>query len=1285
MRKPNPIILAGWRAGKVMAILGLAAALATQAQSPVFLPTITTVAGNRTAGYSGDGGSAQDAELSNTIASTTTDPFGNVYVADIGNYVVRRVDAVTGVITTFAGNGTSGYSGDGGVATAAQMSRPSAVYYYQGSIYIADGTGATAYIRKVDLSTELISTICTAVGPQDVTVDRFGNLYFSQLGGKPYVMKYVLGGGATAASPYAGTGKSGYTGDGGLATSAALNGPNGIVTDAGGNLYIADATNKVIRRVDVNTGVITTYAGGATAVCAGATDTYGDGCPALQAQFGTMTHLTIDPSGALIVVDSSNNVIRKVAAGANSTAGVVTLVAGTGKSPSGTDGAYALDTAIGGPYSVSLTPAGDLLMTERSISSVRVLQNPSILAPTAVGSVSTASTLLTLTQSLSGTFNLPASGEFASAAAPSCSAGSGVNGTVCSFEVTFIPSLAGYASTPLTFTDTTGSVRLGLSGVGIAPVASLLPGTISTVAGTGTIGAQGDNGAATAAQLNTPSAAAFDNQGHLFVTDTANNEVREITPMGTIIRVAGTGAVGSSGDGGAATAATLNAPQGIATDAAGNLYIADTQNNKIRFLDMSTGLISTYVGTGSAGYSGDGANASSATLNGPTGLFLTPSGVLYIADTGNNVIRTIATHSGLISTFAGTGTAGSNGDGGNATVAELSAPSDVVADTSGNVYIADTGNNRLREVNTTDVISTIAGVQTGGFNGDGPAISAELDGLMGISVDTAGHLYIADTLNHRVRAIFGGQITSIGGTGAVGFSGDAGSSNLAGLDAPRAVVLDRDGDIYVVDTGNAKIREISTTANSLTFPVTSPGDTSTAQGLLLLNGGNGPLSVASVTIPNGFTTEAPSNGVDCSTAPLSIAAGGDCTLLVAFQPSIGTSYSGNLAVEDNSQTINSSTQVVSLTGTSAFVFKATLSLPANSVAGTQITAYVTVGNPAQSYTGTLHFTSIDSKATLPNDYTFQAADAGAHAFTIILRTAGVQCVTVTDSVDSSVTATSCANVSPGNPASITGVSGINQAAPLNGAFPSQLGVLVMDGSGNPVPNTSVSFNVNPNGGATATFTNGQTSETKTTDAAGYATSDVLTAGSTVGAFTAAATTGGVSTPATFDLTIAVQGTFTVTPQFTQSSSIQPGATSLQSLTITPSGGFTLPVSFACTAPSGTFCSITPSVATMDGSGSYSQSTLSFTTQGVLAKAERPIAFEYASLLVFMSVGVVRRRRKLVALTVLGFVALAMTLGCGSEYKGPVTANGNYSVTVTATAQNLTVATDIVYVIDKGSK
>jgi RHS repeat-associated protein len=332
------------------------------------------------------------------------------------------------------------------------------------------------------------------------------------------------------------------------------------------------------------------------------------------------------------------------------------------------------------------------------------------------------------------------------------------------------------------------------------------------VAGNGTAGHSGDGGPATSAELSYPSGVAVDTAGNIYIADSTNNRIRKVAAStGDISTVAGNGTAGYSGDGGAATSAELSNPIGVVVDAAGNIYIADEVNNRIREVTASTGIITTVAGDGTRGYSGDGGAATSAELYYPFGVSVDAAGNIYIADYGNARVRKVTASTGIITTVAGGGTAGV-GDGGAATSAELCDPSGVALDAAGDIYIADACNNRIRKVTaSTGDISTVAGNGTAGYSGDaGSATSAELDFPIAVAVDTGGNFYIADYANDRVRRVTAssGEISTVAGNGTLGYSGDGGAATTAELADPHDVALDYAGNLYIADPLNERIRAV---------------------------------------------------------------------------------------------------------------------------------------------------------------------------------------------------------------------------------------------------------------------------------------------------------------------------------------------------------------------------------------------------------------------------------------------------------------------------------------------
>ncbi len=336
---------------------------------------------------------------------------------------------------------------------------------------------------------------------------------------------------------------------------------------------------------------------------------------------------------------------------------------------------------------------------------------------------------------------------------------------------------------------------------------------IATVAGTG-VNADGPDGRpATATGLAHPIAVALDSDGRLYVVD--GNQVRRINAGGTITAIAGTGRAGFSGDGGPATSADLHGPQSIAIDSAGDIFIADSQNNRVRRVDPR-GIITTIAGSGHPGYGGDGGPAKQAVLNDPTGVAIGFGNTILIADSANNRVRVVDAN-GTIDTFAGTaGTGDTNyaGDGGPATSGVLNDPHCIAVDANDNVYIADALNDRVRRVVVDGTISTVAGTGIQSFSGDhGPATDATLQLATGplsgggcLAVDAAGDLFIADALNHRVRKVaVNGIITTVAGDGRPRSFGDKGPATSAGLGLPLSVAVDSAG-LYIADRDGNRVR-----------------------------------------------------------------------------------------------------------------------------------------------------------------------------------------------------------------------------------------------------------------------------------------------------------------------------------------------------------------------------------------------------------------------------------------------------------------------------------------------
>jgi len=435
--------------------------------------------------------------------------------------------------------------------------------------------------------------------------------------------------------------------------------------------------------------------------------------------------------------------------------------------------------------------------------------------------------------------------------------------------------------------------------------------TITTIAGQGGVaGFAGDGGPATAAKFNLPRGIAKDGLGNIYVADTENQRIRKIDNSGIISTVAGTGTAGYNGDGIPATAAQLYGPYCFVFDKTDNILIGDIGNNRVRKISTS-GIITTIAGTGTAGYSGDGGPATAAQINWPDNIAFDKAGNIYIADARNSCIRKINA-SGIISTVAGTcGAAGYSGDGGTATAAKFSYNTDGIAlDSSDNLYIADTKNHRIRKVDTSGIVTTVAGTGTAGYNGDGiAATSAQLNNPYNMRFDSAGNLYIADQFNHRIRKVdTSGIITTFAGNGTQGFSGDGGEATAAQLYHPAGILEDSAGNILIIDFTNNCIRKVTISTRIIGLTGNSAfGDVivnKTKQlTLTIQNTGNSTLTVSSITYPAGF------NGSWNGTIP----AGGSQNVTVTFSPTAVQAYTGTVTVNSD-KTAGTNTIVISGNG-----------------------------------------------------------------------------------------------------------------------------------------------------------------------------------------------------------------------------------------------------------------------------------------------------------------------------------------------------------------------------------
>ena len=477
-------------------------------------------------------------------------------------------------------------------------------------------------------------------------------------------------------------------------------------------------------------------------------------------------------------------------------------------------------------------------------------------------------------------------------------------GQTCTVNVQFKPIAPGSRRGAIVVLDA-GNQQLAkqnLVGTASGPLAIFVPGEITTVAGTaGAFFFAGDGKLATRAALFLPFGITVDAAGNLYIADTYNSRIRKVdATTGIINTIAGNGTLGYSGDNGPALAAAINHPSSVAIDPAGYLYIADTGNNVVRLYNPFTGSISTLAGNGTGGYSGDGGAATAATLQSPNGLALDLAGNLFIADTGNNVVREVGVN-GVISTVAGTGTAAYTGDGGTPTRAGLKAPWGVTVTDTGDIYIADQGNNVVRRVSA-GTISTIAGdskLARPGFAGDGGLATApavRLNTPSAVLFDVAGNMYISDSGNNRIRKINARTkiITSIaGGHG----DPDGYPADTASISAPYAEVMDGAGNLFISDTLHNRIRKVLSNQAILNFDPQRVNSVSANLSQVIENDGTLPLTISGLAaVSNATIDPSTSCSSGATLAPLA-----QCTIVAAFAPTVtGNPVTGTVRVDSNS-------------------------------------------------------------------------------------------------------------------------------------------------------------------------------------------------------------------------------------------------------------------------------------------------------------------------------------------------------------------------------------------------
>jgi hypothetical protein len=879
--------------------------------------TLTVVAGSGAQGYSGDGiaGGAANANLFGPYG-VAVDGSGNVYIADQGNQVVRKV-STAGTITTIAGTGgQAGFFGDGGLGTKAKLFNPRGVAVDgSGNLYIADYNNCR--VRKLILSTNIIST-------------------------------------------YAGTGSCNYTGDGGAATLATLNAPGGVAVDTAGDLFIADSSNVVIREVVKSTGKISTVAGNHTA------GFMGDSGKATLAEINQTFALAVNGAGTVVTIaDFFNHRIRQFTVGGN-----INTVAGTGTPGFTGDGSAATSADINAPNGISATTGGTFFIGDSNNERVRKFTVGGVINTVAGNGSTNTETPINPIDPHGAVLNSPYS----------------------------------------VVADSTGNVYVAERAANVIRELVHSTGKLNNFAGTGTAGFLGDGLSATSAEVNQPFGVAKDGAGNVYIADTNNCVIRKVNTAGIITTFAGTpNRCGFLGEGGPATSAEFFFPRGVAVDSSNNVYIADTDNGVIR--EVVAGTISTIAGIpGHNGYSGDGGPATSALLSSPTSIAIDSANDVFIADQNNHRIREISAQTGNISTVAGNGSGNFTGDG-IANQNALSSPQGVIVDRNNNLFIADTNNERVRWVSPSGVMTTIAGNGTFGYNGDGgPATSAELAFPTGVGLDPSANILVADQNNFRIRSIttfpalnstasyltFG--LTNVGSTsnpqvitlsalGAVNITDIAlGTSNFTEADnCPASLTAGSVCTMYVyfAPTAAGTLKDTITintnglfnpvvpinlagigSAISLTGAPVSFGNqlvhtTSATKNVVIKN--NGTTAITMGTIALNETTDFKIATNNCPASGSTLGGGLTCTLGLTFTPASTGVKKGAVIVNDNDPT---SPQIIGLSGTGfsnvvlspnpvSFALTAVGSTSGSvTVKLTNNTAVnITLGTPAVTFTG----------------------------------------------------------------------------------------------------------------------------------------------------------------------------------------------------------------------------------------------------------------------------------------------------------------------------------------------